>query len=483
MKNPAKPLGFIQATNNIEGDFLKQRVDELMSNIDDKGYYVQDNNILRDLTDLKDLLNSLSPEPLELSVAHMYKNGYIRPLILMLKRELYSEENEPIVEEIVKMFVSILSIADLDILNKIAKDGLIVIFERLLDTKNVKMLESVIIGLSNLVSSNPDFKTHFKDIELTSKIAGVLRFWIIHDQVTDNLLSSYSKFINQYFTTKPLLEYSEVKNYVEFFFKLYVTFHISILSSCEEEILEFLSSTLLLASGDEMDELAGMEKWDKLLEMMIDNLVDKNNLISEYSAKILSNLTYSDSGEIFVSLLKTPVFDNCIKTLKTGNDGLRKDILIFLSNIFVFGGDFVSDICKNNYLLHVIVEQINNNETFENLKAEYLSVFKNLFAFSDNKILAEYLYQNYDLIQIFIEKLSSKETSLHLTLYYNILKELFEIGNFIKIHIPCDYNVFVEYVFNDEFLIAKLEEVQHHPEIKIADMFADLILTYFKPDS
>lgn len=478
MSIPLKPNGSIFQNKNIEASLLKEKLKDIFCNYKNIKDTAIDKELKEILGELHELLHSLSSDSLETAIAYLHKNNFTKQLISMFKHKLHDDDNDDIIIILLKIYVSILSIKDLEILNEIASDNLIVVYERLLDSKNSKLLELIFIGLANLVSNNSYYKTHYKDTGLLSKLSQVFNYWIIHDQVSDTLLYGYCKLMCQYFITHPLDTYTECKYYVEFFIKFYISFHRSLYVDCEEDILNFLTLSLSLADEKQIDDLSGIEEWSKFLYRMIDNLLDDKKEINLNSIKILVNLTYSNSDEIFRDLLKVPTYENCEKLLRVADNNCCKDLLIFLANLFVFGGVYIDKLCKNENLIYLLLEKVHDNNTYNELKEELLSLFRNLFTYSDNNTLSDYLYRNYDLIQIFIEKIHSKETGEILKFLYQIIRELFEIGNYIKARNDVDHNVFVEYIANEEKLAHRLEEVQHHEENRIVNLYVDLIRKY-----
>lgn len=462
----------------IESVSLVDEIDGIMLRIESIKDSANDSGIYQEILSLRKLLLSLDSKSIEIVVSHMHKKEYCKTLTNLLKRKMHMENTDDILEEITHLFITLLSTTYLETLNSIVSDSLIVLYEKLLDTKNCKLLEYILLGLSNIVSSNEFMKNYFKDIGLISRVTQVIEYWIMHNQVSENLLSSYCKFTDQYFATRPLLSYVEMKNYVEFFFRLYTTLHRSVYSEFEIDILDFLCISTSLAENSEIDDLSGIVGWCEFLRRMVSNLADDNIEVAQLSIKILANLTYSDSEQIFQEFLHTPLFDNCYHLLSIGDQETCKDTLIFISNVLVFRGEYINMFCKDERILRFLLGHTMDPDIYEKMKSELLGVFRNLFTISDHGVLSEFISNNPEVIQVFIEKVYTNETPTYLVTLYYIIKGLFEIGNYIKVKTDEETNIIVEYVIVDETLYTRLEDIQRHAESRVAKFYANLVHTY-----
>lgn len=381
-------------------------------------------------------------------------------------------------EEITSIYIGLTSVTNINLICEMTHRGVLPVFENLLNTKNGKILENVLWVLSNIVFDNYLYRNIYEEYDIVSKVTATRNEWVKRNGNDIGITYAYLRFLESYFAVSPSLGYSKMKPYVELLIYMYLRMDKTLTESIERECLQFLNGCLVFSEQEDIDELVSHNFWNDFLLRLVGNLAATDMKIVTFSIKILYLLACSDNALQFKILLKSPFFNFINDLFKDNYHTIERDLVVLIGNIMTFGDEYVDQLIEYN-LFYKLLEGFSKTIYNKDAIYEYLLTFRNICRNEYNALLTEYVLNNVDLIDLFMDKIDLKESPANLKLICKILKSIYMLAENHKIQKNEEDNVVRIYIANNEKLAQKLEMVQQHVDEEVYITYAEFVDNYF----
>ena len=409
---------------------------------------------------------------------HEYK---LDELLLEIVRE-YKDNSYNFLEEITNIFISLTSIEDMELLSEIASIGVIPIFEEFLSTKNKRVLENILWVFLNIVFDNYFYRNIYEEIGLLEKITSTCNNWNNRFGSDIGINDAYCRLLQTYFAVSPFLGYDKMKPYLEIIMDMFVNINKTHADYLEKDCLKFINNSIIFTEQEDINELATKVFWKNLLVKLVHNLAATDMDIVTYSIQILANLACSDNPQQFEVLINSPFFKFIDQLCKNNYSVLEKDLLILIGNIMTYGDHYIIQLIDLK-IIYILLEGFSRTIYNKDAMQEYLRAFRNIFMNTYSMKLAQYMFENKDIIDLFIEKIDLSESKNNLILICTILKSIYVLAENYRDENNSDAqpetNFVYDHITQNDSLASKLEMIQQHSSQEVYIEYANFIEFYF----
>ena len=426
-----------------------------------------------------------NPKNLSKKINFFISKNHSKKIISILKNFSNFENFEKIIIKITELLIILLT-------EKISVEeffylGLLKIYEEILEkSKNFEILENIIWGLGNSLINDSDnkIKKIYYEIFLDKKILKIIKF-LYKKKNCENLFDSFVIFWS-FFLGGDFLKFEKIEN--DFFLILEYFLYVNNDYKNLDEILSIIEKCFFLAfENDEFEKIFENFLYEKFLQKILKILKNENsqkkNKIQIFEILKIIFSSKSDHYQTVEILRKFQILKILEKNFENENLDFFLENSSFLNSLILFSDIFLEKIQIETKILENIFFEISKikKNFFEN-KLNFL-LTNLIFCYSSKNLsILNFYLKNEKTVEILVNLLSNKNSVKINKKIFEILRNIFDIGEISKNGHNYEGNKFIEKIKENSFLLEKFDRLCYNENEDVKKIVESILYYYFQDD-